>query len=118
MVALALQQISMSGPFPAGVTQTFVVPDVTPTENTAPAGDRNFLEFENTGTAKTITVLVPATAGLDQLGVAFADLTYTLGATTGRRRIGPLDPKFAQSDGLIHFTIDAVAGATCAALRI
>lgn len=118
MVALAYQQLSMSGPFPGGVTQTFVTPDPSPTENTVPPSDRGFLEFENSNAAaRTITVLVPASAGLDLFGVVFPDMTYSLAATTGRRRIGPLDARFAQSDGLIHFTIDANAGVTCAALR-
>lgn len=124
MVALALQQMQIAAPggaFPIVATQTFVQPDAAGTEltggNTAPPDDRGFLEFENSGTAKTITVYVPSSAGFDSLGVTFPNITYTLAATTGRHRI-PLDPRLAQpSDGLIHFTVDVNTGVTCAAIR-
>lgn len=105
------------------VTQTTSVPDTGGSEgapaNTVAPGDRVFLEFENTNASpRTITLYVPASAGLDQYGVTFADLSYTLPATTGRKRIGPLDPRFASAaTGLIGFTIDANAGVTVCALR-
>lgn len=120
MAALVPQQISR---LPA-VTQTFVVPDQGGTEstggNTVPPDDRVFLEFENTNAAaRTITVYVPAAGDTDQYGrTNTADLSYSLAATTGRRRIGPLDRSLAQADGMVHFTVDANAGVTCAALRI
>lgn len=120
MVALAYQQISR---LPAN-TQTTSVPDQGGTEstggNTVPPDDRGFLEFENSNAAaRTITLYVPAGGDLDAYGrTNTADLTYSLAATTGRRRIGPLDRSFAQSDGLIHFTVDANAGVTVAALRV
>lgn len=124
MVALALQQIQIAAPggaFPIVATQAFVTPDAAGTElsggNTAPPDDRGFLEFENTGVSKTITVYVPTTAGLDSFGVTFPNITYTLAATTGRQRV-PLDPRLAQpTDGLIHFTVDVNTGVTVAAIR-
>jgi hypothetical protein len=124
MAALVLQQIGITAPggvFPITATQTFVTPDAAGTElsggNTAPPDDRGFLEFENTGTAKLITVYVPASAGADEFGFVFPNITYTLAATTGRHRV-PLLPQLAQpSDGLIHFTVDVNTGVTCAAIR-
>jgi len=117
MAALALQQIQAVGPFPSSAVAAFVAPTTAGGDNTAPPDDRAFLEFENSNASpRTITINPPATAGLDQLGVVFPDLTFTLAATTGRMRI-PLDPRFAQSDGLVHFTVSADAGVTCAALR-
>jgi hypothetical protein len=119
MANLVYQSISMT----PSVTQTPVTPDTGGTEtsggNTVPPNERGFLEFENTNaSARTITLYVPATAGLDAYGVTFSDLPYSLGATTGRKRIGPLDRRFAQADGLIHFTIDANAGVTVGAYLI
>lgn len=124
MVALALQQMTIAAPggvFPITATQTFVTPDAGGTEssggNTAPPDDRSFLEFENTGTSKTITVYVPATAGADEFGFTFPNITLTLAATTGRHRV-PLLPQLAQpADGLVHFTVDVNTGVTCAAIR-
>lgn len=121
MVALALQQIQVVAPggaFPVVATQTFVAPAAAVGDNTAPPDDRGFLEFENSNAAtRTITIDVPPSAGFDNLGVAFPNITYTLAATTGRHRI-PLDPRLASpTDGLIHFTVSADAGVTCAALR-
>lgn len=117
MVALALQQIQIVGPFPSAATQTFVAPAASAGDNTAPPDDRGFLEFENSDVAsRTITIATLPSAGLDQFGVTFPDLTFTLAATTGRMRI-PLDPRFASADGLIHFTVSVATGVTCAALR-
>lgn len=120
MVALAIQQMQIAAPggvFPITATQTFVAPANTGGDNTAPPDDRSFLEFENTGTAKTITVVVPATAGADAFGWLFPDITYTLAATTGRHRI-PLLPMLASpTDGLIHFSVNDNTGVTCAAIR-
>jgi hypothetical protein len=106
------------GAFPIVATQTFVAPATAAGDNTAPPDDRGFLEFENSNAAtRTITVAVPASAGADEFGFTFPDITYTLAATTGRHRV-PLLPQLASpTDGLIHFTVSADAGVTCAAIR-
>jgi hypothetical protein len=119
MVALAYQQISRA---PAA-TQTTSVPDTGGTEgapaNTVAPDDRGFLEFENTGTIKSITLYVPSAGDVDAYGrTNTADLTYSLPATTGRKRIGPLSRDLMLANGLIGFTIDNATGVTVAALRI
>lgn len=120
MVALAVQQISR---LPAS-SQTTSVPDTGGTEgapaNTVPPDDRAFLEFENSNASpRTITLYVPSSGDVDAFGrTNTADLSYTLAATTGRKRIGPLTRELALATGMIGFTIDANAGVTVAALRI
>lgn len=120
MVALAYQQISLNGPYTqTGALQTFVAPAAAAADNTVPPDDRGWLEFENSNaTARTVTINPPASSGLDQLGVPFPNMVFEIAATSGRRRIGPLDRRFADTDGLIHFTVSSEVGVVCAALRI
>lgn len=114
MVAYAYQPISLVDT----VTQTGVAPATAGGDNTVPPNDRGALLMENSNAStRTVTILVPA--GLDKYGKTFPDLTYTLGATTGRLRLGNLPQELASpADGLIHFTVSADTGVTIIAASL
>lgn len=86
------------------------------TSDTIAPDDSGFLHYENTGTAKTITI--PSPAGLDFGTATLPDQTYDLGATTGRQWI-PCSRQLADPvTGLITVNISPdVTGVTKAAIR-
>jgi hypothetical protein len=78
--------------------------------------DHGVLMFENTGVSSTITI--PAPPGLDFGVSVMPDLSYTLGATTGRQYI-PMSRMLADPvTGLITVNLSSVAGVTRAAVRL
>lgn len=108
MALLVPQQIGYSGTLPtlsAATTSDTVAPD-----------DRVMLWYKSTqGTTEVITVVVPGSL----FGVARADITVTIAATTGEEMIGPMVPDLADpATGLITVTIADVTGITVAAVRI
>lgn len=107
MALLTFQSITQSG---GGIT--LAAPTAS---DTVSPNDRGFLYYENTNAA-TRTVTIPAPAGLDFGPSTLPDLTYTLGATTGRLWI-PLPQQLADpATGLITVTISATANVTMAAI--
>lgn len=92
---------------------------VTPTTTDTVAPDpRGWLDYENTNAApRLVSLVTPAT--MDFGGAALPNVQGILAATSGRLRLGPLDPRLADPvTGLITVTIDATAGVTVVAYRI
>lgn len=92
---------------------------VTPTTSDTVAPDpRGWLDYENTNASpRQVSLVTPA--NMDFGGASLPNVTGLLAATTGRLRIGPLDPRLADpTTGLITVNIDATAGVTVAAYRI
>lgn len=111
MAALATQVITPQGVAPsygaaAGGGDTFV-PD-----------KETFLHFKNTGGSPiTVTVAVP---GNERYGVATADVTCSVPATTGDRMMGPFPAEiFADSSlsGSAGISYSGVTGLTVACLK-
>lgn len=73
------------------------------------------LMFLKTGANEaTITITTPKT----ERGLAVADRTLTVAATTGDRVIGPFDPTlYNNSDGDLEFATSESTAITCAVLR-
>lgn len=74
------------------------------------------LLFEKTGAgACTVTVTTPATLG----GIAVADPTYTVPASTGDVVIGPFNPAyFNDENGYVSFTVSEITGLSCGVMRV
>lgn len=111
MALLAYQSIRHVSATGGGITFS-----AANSSDTIAPDDRGWLQFENTGTQKTITI--PSPAGLDFGTATLPDQTYTLGATTGRQFI-PCSAQLADpSTGLITVNITPdVTGVTRAAIR-
>lgn len=77
---------------------------------------RTWLEVKKTGAGDcTVTVTTPSTQG----GLAVADKTDTVAATTGNRRIGPFEPTlFNDSADDVTVQFSEVTGLTVAVLRM
>jgi hypothetical protein len=110
MALLTTQEIGYAGALPtlsaANASDTFV-PD-----------DRTFLWVKNTNAStRDITITTPKT-GVG--GLAIADVTVTIGATTGEEMIGPFPAQhFADaSTGLATVTPTATAGVTLAVVKV
>lgn len=77
---------------------------------------RVFLHFKKTGAgACTVTMVTPGTVE----GVAIADPTFTVPATTGDVMVGPF-PRAPYNDGSnkLSFTCSEVTGLSVAAVRV
>jgi hypothetical protein len=108
--ALTVQQIVRTG---SGKAVTYATPG---TQHSIPSNDgRVFIRAVNTGTTHTLTVQTPGSVA----GLAIAEATFTLTATTGDQMIGPFEPAvFNQSDGAVYIDIDAITGLTMAVYRL
>ena len=106
MTLLATQQISIAG--------------LNPTMSAANAGgdtvvadDRTFLRVKNgSGSPVTVTVTTPGTVS----GLAIADATMSVPATTGDMMLGPLPASLFGDPVSISYS--AVTSVTVAALRV
>lgn len=82
-----------------------------------PNDGRMFLHFKKSGAgACTVTIVTPGTVA----GLAIADLTHSVPATTGDRMIGPFPPDIFNdpSTGMLSFTVSEVTGLTVSRLRL
>lgn len=109
MALLAVQPSSVNG---LAYTTTAAA-----ASDTFPCGLNNFLLVENSNAAtRTITMSTPPT----YRGLAVPDPAPTIGATTGRLMIGPLDPALYQdpTTGVGTVTPSATAGVTYALIQL
>lgn len=77
---------------------------------------REFLHFKKTGAgACVVTIVTPKTVA----GLAVADVTVSVPATTGDLMIGPFPPDaFNNQNGDVEFTLSEVTGLTVAAASL
>lgn len=77
---------------------------------------KTFLLFEKTGAGEcTVTIVTPNTVG----GIAVADVTVTVPATTGDKVVGPFPTRiFNDSAGDMTFTVSDTVGLSIAVLRL
>lgn len=112
VVAITIQTFSVT----SGVTPTFA--SASTATNSFVNDGETFIEVKNASAAAVnITVTTASTVG----GLAIADLSYTVPATTGDRMIGPFDPTlFNASDGTINvdFGGNVAATVTVAAFKL
>lgn len=75
-----------------------------------------FLHFKKTGAGScTVTITTPGTSQ----GLAIADQTVTVPATTGDQFVGPLPPSlFNDSSSDVSFTISDTVGLSIAVIRL
>jgi hypothetical protein len=117
-VTLAVQDLSRSGVTPArtaaGASPLLNVTDTFNFNNTG----KEFLHFMKSGAgACTVTIVTPGTVD----GLAVADRTVTVAATTGDVMIGPFPPGYYNTAGtatFAGFTVSEVTGLTCAIIRM
>lgn len=105
------------------VTQEVTLASMTPTYAAAGVSDKftpsnlTWLHFKNTNAAaRTITITSTST----RIGLAVADVSVTLDATTGDEIVGPFPySDFANAaDGLADIAYSANAGVTVAVLHL
>lgn len=103
--------------------QTLVNSGITPSYNAATVTDgdaftndgNTFIHVLNAGAEKTLTIQTPVTVG----GIAVAEVTVTIPATTGTKLIGPFETTiFNQSDGRVYLDWSAVTGVTFAVVKM
>lgn len=76
---------------------------------------KTILSFDKGANACTLTVTTPNTVR----GVAVADPTFTIAASTEDQIVGPFAPDvFNDSDGYVSFTISENTGLTCTIIRL
>lgn len=76
---------------------------------------KTILSFDKGANAATVTVTTPNTVR----GVAVADPTYTIAASTEGQYIGPFSPDvFNDSDGYVTFSVSEATGMTCEVIRL
>ncbi len=106
--AITVQEIVV-----AGITPTYGAADAA--GNTVANDGNVFLHVKNSGVETTLTITTPGTVG----GVAIADPTVTIPATTGDKMVGPFDPTiFNGSGGTVALAWSQVTGITIAAIKL
>ncbi len=88
--------------------------------DTCEAGANVFLECRNTGGSSiTVTLAIPSSRGGNS-GVAYTSTTVSVPATTGIRRIGPLNPELYAdpTTGQVAITYSAVTGLTVEPIKV
>ena len=100
----------------SGLTPVYTpVASAADTHQTNNNGKTTFLHFKKTGAGNaTVTVQTPGQVD----GLAVAELTATVVATTGDKMIGPFDAQVYNQLGqnYLQWTVDDVVGLTVAAL--
>jgi hypothetical protein len=77
---------------------------------------RTFLAFAKSGASDcTVTIVTPVTVG----GVAVADVTVTVPASTGDKMVGPFPRSlFNDANGKVSFTMSNTTGLTVAVIKL
>ncbi len=74
-----------------------------------------FVHIKNTnGSSRTLTIQTPGTVD----GLAVADRTVTIPATTGDVMVGPFSDKYLQSDDMVYIDYSDTAGVTAGIFRL
>jgi len=108
MATLTVQNTSL-----AGITPSWVAA-AAGGDTFANTGDTYF-EIKNGSTEMTLTIETPAKIE----GIDIAEITVTIPATTGVKRIGPFDPAiFNQTTGRVNVTYSAVTSVTVGAFKL
>ncbi|MDD5302030.1 MAG: hypothetical protein PHS14_02890 [Elusimicrobia bacterium] len=101
----------------SGLTATYTSSGLLTTNTYKVRNDgKVFLHFKKTGAgACTVTIVTPNTAN----GLAIADQTVTVPATTGDQFVGPLPPSlFNDSSSDVSFSISDTVGLSFAVIRL
>ncbi len=108
MTALAVQQ-SLN----TGFTPTFSAANA---DGHSIVNDKDFLlAIRNAGVETTVTIATPGTIG----GLAIAEVTVVVPATTGEKWAGPFRGDiFNQASGAVYVTFSSVASVTVAAVKL
>lgn len=95
--------------YSSGAVPTLAAASTSDTVTDYGNGATHFLWYKNTdANVKTLTI---DPGGSNVLGIADANLVYTLGSSTGQLMI-PLHPIMADSTGTITVTLTGTGGAT------
>lgn len=74
-----------------------------------------FVHIKNTnGSSRTLTIQTPGTVD----GLAIADRTVTVAATTGDEMVGPFSTKYLQSDDMVYIDYSETADVTVGIFRL
>jgi len=108
-VALTVQDIGHGG-----AAESFVAAAAAATGNKYPCDGKTWLHAKNTGTIKVLTISTPGTVD----GLAVAERTISLPATTGDIMIPPFPPsQYAQADGQVYIDLDLATAVTYCVFR-
>lgn len=107
--ALTVQDLAASGITPS---YTAAIAD----GHSVHGDGKTFLHVKNSGgSACTVTIQTPATVS----GLAVAEQTVSVPATTGDKMIGPFPPNtYNQVDGDVYIDYSVTTGVTVAAIRM
>jgi len=107
--ALTVQEIPHGG-----AAESFVAAAAAATGNKFPADGKTWLHVKNTGTQKILTISTPGTVD----GLAVAERTITIPATTGDILVPPLPPsQYGQADNMVYIDLDLATAVTYCAFR-
>jgi hypothetical protein len=107
--ALTVQEIPHGG-----AAESFVAAAAAGTGNKFPCDGKTWLHVKGTGTQKILTIQTPGTVD----GLAVAERTITIPATTGDILVPPLPPsQYAQADNMLYIDLDLATAITYCAFR-
>lgn len=100
----------------AGLEPDYESPLTTTDTYQVPNNGRTFLHFKKSGAGDcTVTLVTPGKVD----GLAIADRTVTVEATTGDVMVGPFPPStYNDADGKMAFTLSEITGLSVAVLRL
>jgi len=113
---MARTAITPQNPALAGITPSYAAGD-SANGMYVPNDGKTLLQVKNTGGAACTVTL--KSNGYKVAGVALADQTVTVPATTGDKIIGPFDPMvFNQAGGTLSIDLSTATGVTIAAFKM
>ena len=109
-----VQKIKRSG---SGLTPSYTAVNSTGDTHEVQNNGKVFLHFKKTGSGNAI-VTIQTPGAID--GLAIAELTATVVATTGDKMIGPFDPSVYNviGESFFRWTVDEKTGLSIAALSV
>lgn len=113
---MAEQNVTVQQIARAGLTLSYSAASASDNYKVPNDGRRTFLHFKKSGAGDaTITITTPGTVD----GLAVADRTVTVPASTGDVMVGPFPAAaYNDADGEIEFVTDEDTGLTFAALKL